>query len=171
MQQLKVVAASSTKTVLWNAWVCRISNYGDSSPTWYNLWCCGCLWSGLSSFIQILLNTLCVSWKKTYHRRRRHQNFPDDFDSICMRDDEYQTIPWLRSRFFCRGRSWNPSSCDPQVQVGVEGLCPPFHLRVREEVVCRDPEKSREFVNQCDKNRLIHNTFWSRGLPQDLIKK
>ena len=43
IQQLKVVAASSTKTVLWNAWVWRISNYGDYSPLWYNLWCGGCL--------------------------------------------------------------------------------------------------------------------------------
>ena len=59
IQQLKVVAASFTKTILWNAQVCRISNYGDSSLIWYNLWCCGCLWSGFSSFIQILLNILC----------------------------------------------------------------------------------------------------------------
>ena len=52
---------SSAKTVLWNVRVCRISN---SSPTWYNLWYCGCLWSGLSPFIQILFNILWLGDSK-----------------------------------------------------------------------------------------------------------
>ena len=38
--------------------VCRISNYGDSRSLWHDLWWCGCLWSGLSPFIQILSNIL-----------------------------------------------------------------------------------------------------------------
>ena len=42
---------SSRKTVLWNARVGRISNYGDSGPQWYDLWCCGCLWSGILTFV------------------------------------------------------------------------------------------------------------------------
>ena len=44
--------------------VCRISNYGDSRSLWHELWWFGCLWSGLSPFIQIFINILWVMSKK-----------------------------------------------------------------------------------------------------------
>ena len=43
MQQLKVLVASSIKTVLWNARFSRILIYGYFEPIWDTLSCCGSL--------------------------------------------------------------------------------------------------------------------------------
>ena len=43
MQQLKVLIASSIKTVLWNARFSMISIYGYFEPIWNTLSCCGSL--------------------------------------------------------------------------------------------------------------------------------
>ena len=67
IQQLKVVAASSTKTVLWNAWVWRISNYGDYSPLWYNLWCGGCLCLAFHLLFKSC-STYCGTWGVAYKK-------------------------------------------------------------------------------------------------------
>ena len=53
-------AAVLVKCRFFCSQVCRISNYGDSRSIWHDLWCCGCLWSGLLPFIHILINILCL---------------------------------------------------------------------------------------------------------------
>ena len=44
--------------MVWTFYLCsrvtRISNYGDSGPLSYDLWCCGCLWSDFWLFIKHL---------------------------------------------------------------------------------------------------------------------
>ena len=83
-----------------NARVCRISKYGDFSPIWYNLWCCGCLWSGLSTFIQILINILWlrVLWGGLCHifEHKAKINFFLFFFQKCFQRTSGQHIssPW-----------------------------------------------------------------------------
>ena len=61
IQQLKVVAASSTKTVLWNVRVCRISNYGDPCPLGYDLCRCGSLVLTFTFYLNSAQHTVTYS--------------------------------------------------------------------------------------------------------------
>ena len=65
----------------------RISNYADSWPLWYGLWCCGCLWSGLLTFIQICLIVLRLEGfyaviSKSVFRYRKVPFYPTNIDNV-----------------------------------------------------------------------------------------
>ena len=65
-----------------SAYIVCPSLYGDYRPLWYNLWCCGCLWSDLLTFILCYHTEMPIEKSCNYQSNEYHSMKVHSIDSV-----------------------------------------------------------------------------------------